>query len=134
MPTAGSWAWGFDPRLFDVLSGLGDLTGKVQRDRRPDAGRPWPRHAPRACGPGPRRTGPGACGTGPVASARHRAAGGQGRPARCGAEGDVRAAILAVLGEDSRNGYQVISEIEERSGGAWRPSPGAVYPALSQLG
>src|SRR5262249_4273625 len=30
-------------------------------------------------------------------------------------------------------GYQVMSEIEERSGGAWRPSPGAVYPALQQL-
>ena len=48
-------------------------------------------------------------------------------------KGDVRAAILAVLAEGSRNGYQIISEIEERSGGAWRPSPGAVYPALSQL-
>jgi DNA-binding PadR family transcriptional regulator len=32
-----------------------------------------------------------------------------------------------------RTGYQIMSEIEERSGGAWRPSPGAVYPALSQL-
>ena len=32
-----------------------------------------------------------------------------------------------------RNGYQIMSEIEERSGGAWRPSPGAVYPALQQL-
>jgi DNA-binding PadR family transcriptional regulator len=48
-------------------------------------------------------------------------------------KGDVRAAILALLVEDSRNGYQIISEIDERSAGAWRPSPGAVYPALSQL-
>jgi DNA-binding PadR family transcriptional regulator len=47
--------------------------------------------------------------------------------------GDVRAAILALLQEGPRNGYQIMSEIEERSGGAWRPSPGAVYPALSQL-
>jgi DNA-binding PadR family transcriptional regulator len=45
----------------------------------------------------------------------------------------VRAAILALLSEGPRNGYQIMSEIEERSGGAWRPSPGAVYPALSQL-
>jgi DNA-binding PadR family transcriptional regulator len=45
----------------------------------------------------------------------------------------VRAAILALLREGPRNGYQIMSEIEERSGGAWRPSPGAVYPALSQL-
>jgi len=45
----------------------------------------------------------------------------------------VRAAILALLREGPRNGYQIMSEIEERTGGAWRPSPGAVYPALSQL-
>jgi len=47
--------------------------------------------------------------------------------------GDVRAAILALLRDGPRNGYQIMTEIEERSGGAWRPSPGAVYPALSQL-
>ena len=47
--------------------------------------------------------------------------------------GDVRAAILALLREGPRNGYQIMSEIDERSGGAWRPSPGAVYPALQQL-
>jgi len=47
--------------------------------------------------------------------------------------GDVRAAILALLREGPRNGYQIMSDIEDRSGGAWRPSPGAVYPALSQL-
>jgi DNA-binding PadR family transcriptional regulator len=47
--------------------------------------------------------------------------------------GDVRAAILALLAEQPRNGYQVIQEIGERSGGAWTPSPGAVYPALQQL-
>jgi len=38
-----------------------------------------------------------------------------------------------LLQEGPRNGYQIMSEIEERSDGAWRPSPGAVYPALSQL-
>jgi DNA-binding PadR family transcriptional regulator len=47
--------------------------------------------------------------------------------------GDVRAAILALLREGPRNGYQLMSEIEERTNGAWRPSPGAVYPALSAL-
>jgi DNA-binding PadR family transcriptional regulator len=47
--------------------------------------------------------------------------------------GDVRAAILALLQEGPRTGYQIMSEIEELSGGAWRPSPGAVYPALQQL-
>jgi len=57
---------------------------------------------------------------------------GFGRAQKAG-RGDVRAAILALLREGPRNGYQIMSEIEERSGGAWRPSPGAVYPALQQL-
>ncbi len=47
--------------------------------------------------------------------------------------GDVRAAALALLAEEPRNGYQIIQEISERSGGLWRPSPGSVYPALQQL-
>ena len=47
--------------------------------------------------------------------------------------GDVRAAALALLAEEPRNGYQFIQEIAERSGGVWQPSPGSVYPALQQL-
>ena len=47
--------------------------------------------------------------------------------------GDVRAAALALLAEAPMNGYQIIQEISERSGGVWRPSPGSVYPALQQL-
>ena len=47
--------------------------------------------------------------------------------------GDVRATILALLTEGPRTGYQIMSDIEERSRGAWRPSPGAVYPALQLL-
>ena len=47
--------------------------------------------------------------------------------------GDVRAAILLLLAEVPRNGYQVMQELEERSGGVWRPSPGSVYPALQLL-
>lgn len=47
--------------------------------------------------------------------------------------GDVRASVLALLAEEPRNGYQIIQEIEERSGGVWRPSAGSVYPALQQL-
>ena len=52
--------------------------------------------------------------------------------------GDVRAAILDVVhtarttGEPV-NGYQVIQQITERSNGGWRPSPGSVYPTISQL-
>jgi DNA-binding PadR family transcriptional regulator len=52
--------------------------------------------------------------------------------------GDVRAAILDVVRAASEsgepiNGYQVIQQIAERSGGAWRPSPGSVYPTIQQL-
>jgi DNA-binding PadR family transcriptional regulator len=47
--------------------------------------------------------------------------------------GDVRAAILSVLSDQPRNGYQVIQEIAERTGGAWKPSPGSIYPTLQQL-
>ncbi|HEV3319853.1 MAG TPA: PadR family transcriptional regulator [Solirubrobacteraceae bacterium] len=38
-----------------------------------------------------------------------------------------------MLAEEPRNGYQIMQEIEERSDGVWRPSPGSVYPALQQL-
>jgi len=47
--------------------------------------------------------------------------------------GDVRAAILALLAEQPRNGYQVMQELEQRSRGLWRPSPGSVYPSFQQL-
>jgi DNA-binding PadR family transcriptional regulator len=47
--------------------------------------------------------------------------------------GDVRAAILDVLSHEPMNGYQIIQQIAERSGGAWKPSPGSVYPTVQQL-
>jgi DNA-binding PadR family transcriptional regulator len=47
--------------------------------------------------------------------------------------GDVRAAILALLVEEPMHGYQIITELTERSGGVWRPSPGSVYPTLQAL-
>jgi len=47
--------------------------------------------------------------------------------------GDVRAAILLALADAPMHGYQLIQEIDERSGGVWQPSPGAIYPALSLL-
>jgi DNA-binding PadR family transcriptional regulator len=47
--------------------------------------------------------------------------------------GDVRAGVLALLAEQSRHGYAIMSELTERSGGLWRPSPGSVYPILQQL-
>ena len=68
---------------------------------------------------------------GPYGPVRRRAA-WAGRRSRA-RRGDVRAALLSLLSEEPRNGYQLIQEIEERSGGEWRPSPGGVYPALQQL-
>jgi len=47
--------------------------------------------------------------------------------------GDIRAAILALLVEEPKHGYQIIREIADRSEGAWTPSPGSVYPTLQQL-
>jgi len=61
---------------------------------------------------------------------RHRGPRGRGRKAR---RGDIRTAALLLLAEDPRNGYQIMQEVEERSEGVWSPSPGSVYPALSQL-
>ena len=47
--------------------------------------------------------------------------------------GDVRAAVLAILAEEPMHGYQIIRAIEERTGGAWKPSPGSVYPTLQNI-
>jgi|1186.fasta_scaffold1063067_1 DNA-binding PadR family transcriptional regulator len=55
-----------------------------------------------------------------------------GRGARAG-RGEIRAAILALLSEQPMHGYQIMSELAERSGGVWRPSPGSIYPTLQQL-
>ncbi|GAA3727487.1 DNA-binding PadR family transcriptional regulator [Spinactinospora alkalitolerans] len=55
---------------------------------------------------------------------------GRGPRAR---RGDVRTGILLLLSEEPRSGYEIIREGRERSRGAWRPSPGSVYPMLQQL-
>lgn len=68
--------------------------------------------------------GPGFGFGGPRGFGRH---GGKAR------RGDIRTAALLLLAEDPRNGYTIMQEIEERSNGVWRPSPGSVYPALAQL-
>ena len=47
--------------------------------------------------------------------------------------GDIRAAVLLLLAERPRHGYELIREIAERTDGAWQPSPGAIYPALALL-
>ena len=78
-------------------------------------GRHGPRFGPRG-GFGPFFGGPGGFGRGPRAR-----------------RGDVRVAALLLLADGPLNGYQIMQEIEKRSDGVWRPSPGSVYPALAQL-
>ncbi|WP_027346442.1 PadR family transcriptional regulator [Hamadaea tsunoensis] len=70
--------------------------------------------------------GPGGGGPG-FGGGRGRHGGGRGR------RGNVRAAILGLLQERPMHGYEMISELESRTGGAWRPSPGSVYPTLQLL-
>lgn len=54
-------------------------------------------------------------------------------PGQRAKRGDVHAAVMALLTEQDMHGYQIIQELSERSGGAWNPSPGSVYPALQSL-
>jgi DNA-binding PadR family transcriptional regulator len=135
MPAPRWRAWDIDPGLMEALSGLSGMVGQM-------------------CDALSGMTGPGGChgrswGKNFVWSKSFGPWGGPGGPWNAwwpgppgqpgasrgpkAARGDVRAAILALLQEGPRTGYQIMSDIEERSGGAWRPSPGAVYPALSQL-
>lgn len=58
---------------------------------------------------------------------------GRGGPRGRARRGDVRASILALLKDRPMHGYEMIQEIAERSGGAWKPSPGSVYPNLQLL-
>jgi DNA-binding PadR family transcriptional regulator len=100
--------------LAMAAGGRGRGHGRHHRGRGlpPDADFMWFRHGPPPFGPG-----------GPFF--------GRGGPrAR---RGDIRTAALLLLAEGPLNGYQIMQELEERSGGVWRPSPGSVYPALQQL-
>src|ERR1700712_3526997 len=47
--------------------------------------------------------------------------------------GDIRTAILVSLTEEPMHGYQIIQSIEARTRGAWKPSPGSIYPTLQLL-
>ncbi|MFN3521545.1 MAG: PadR family transcriptional regulator [Phenylobacterium sp.] len=60
---------------------------------------------------------------------RHRG----GRIGRLLEHGDLRFVILALLADKPAHGYELIRALEERTGGAYRPSPGVVYPTLSLL-
>src|SRR3954452_17716485 len=69
--------------------------------------------------------GPGGWGGGP-----------EGRGGRRGGRGsrpNVRPAVLALLLERPMHGYEMIQELDARTNGIWRPSPGSVYPTLQML-
>jgi len=56
-----------------------------------------------------------------------------GRRGRFFEAGEVRLAILSLLGEGPKHGYQLMKEMKERSGGLYSASAGSVYPTLQQL-
>jgi DNA-binding PadR family transcriptional regulator len=133
--TAGAafGACDLDAGLVEALKYANDVLSRIRGGIRAKAsdrpqGGPWARDF--GGGPGPGHWGGGFAG-------QRRTAWWPGPPSAQpppkASRGDVRAAILALLQEGPRNGYQIMSEIGQRSGGAWRPSPGAVYPALAQL-
>jgi DNA-binding PadR family transcriptional regulator len=139
--SAEAGACGFDGGPFDASECAAQLFAQIRRGIRAMAGEQ--RHS----GPSWERTFVGPKGPGHWGGGFFGARGGwwpgpppgpppwsgRGQRGQKASRGDVRAAVLALLQEGPLNGYQIMSEIEERSGGAWRPSPGAVYPALSQL-
>ena len=71
--------------------------------------------------------GPGSGHAGP--RGRH----GWGRGGRMFEQGDLKYVILQLLSEKPRHGYEIIKALEERLGGTYSPSPGAVYPTLTLL-
>ncbi|MBI3439178.1 MAG: PadR family transcriptional regulator [Proteobacteria bacterium] len=58
---------------------------------------------------------------------------GHGGGRRMFEQGDLRYLILSLIAEKSSYGYELIKTIEERTGGAYAPSPGVVYPLLTLL-
>lgn len=94
--------------------------------RRGDGPAFGPGFGPGAFGPGPFGPGFGPGGPRPPFGPRRR----RGRRT---ARGDVRLAVLTLVAEQSRHGYDIIAEIAARTEGRWSPSPGSVYPTISQL-
>lgn len=58
---------------------------------------------------------------------------GPHRRAHRAQRGQLRAAVLLLLAEQPRHGYELMAELTERSDGRWEPSAGAIYPMLRRL-
>lgn len=117
--------------------GEGPMGGRGFDQEFSEDGREFPNHGGHGGrGPFGHRGGPGGFGPefggfgGPGFG--HDGRGRRGGPGR-GRRGDVRAAILALLGDEPMNGYQLIQAIAEKSEGLWKPGAGSVYPALGLL-
>jgi DNA-binding PadR family transcriptional regulator len=54
-------------------------------------------------------------------------------PAPRAERGEVRYLVLDAIAEQERHGYEIMTTIEGKSGGAYRPSPGVIYPTLQML-
>ncbi len=90
----------------------------------------------RGCGP----RGGGEWSRGPFA-VRWEFGGGEGREHGRGGGGrrrmfdgsELRLVLLKMIADEPRHGYELIKAVEELTGGAYAPSPGMVYPALTML-
>ncbi len=63
----------------------------------------------------------------------HGGPGPRGRGPKMFDAGAMRYVVLQLIAEKPRHGYEIIKELEQRSGGGYSPSPGAIYPLLSML-
>lgn len=118
--------WGFDPdQLFSPTGPLGAFGPVAQNFLGSTTEGPgWA--GPGGRGPGRGPFGPG---FGPEGPGGHGPR-GAGRRAR---RGEVRGAVLHLLAQEPKNGYQLMQDIAEATNGEWTPSSGAIYPALAQL-
>jgi DNA-binding PadR family transcriptional regulator len=71
--------------------------------------------------------------TGPFGPAGPFGGGGRGRRGRMFGQGELRLALLKLIADQPRHGYELIKAVEELTGGHYAPSPGAVYPTLQLL-
>ncbi len=113
--------WGPPPWAPGGHGQAGPGSGPPERDEDEGEGRPWgPFGGWSFGGPG------GHWSWGPQARAR-------GGPFGRARRGDVRSAVLVLLAERPMHGYEIITELVQRTDGMWKPSPGSIYPTLQLL-
>jgi DNA-binding PadR family transcriptional regulator len=69
----------------------------------------------------------------PMHGHHHGGGHGRGRGPKMFDAGAMRYVVLQLIAEKPRHGYDIIKELEQRAGGAYSPSPGAIYPLLAML-